>query len=129
VQELNECIEATAVLEAGEAQLLQKIKDNRERIRELLEALNKKAHATPNRYAAELVAVARREWDVPKLARLLSAELFEALCPRRPEAGKLAKLLEADEVLAPKLSQCVALSETQRLEILAPPAAAAAVAA
>jgi len=91
----------------------------------LLEALGKKAHATPQRYAAQLVAVAKREWDVQKLARLLSAAQFEALCPRRPEAGKLAKLLEADQVLAPQLSQCAAISESQRLEIASPPAAAA----
>jgi len=125
VHELDACIEATAALEAGEAQLLLKIKANRERIRELLAALGKQAHATPNRYVAELIAVARRDWDVRKLACLLSAEQFEALCPRRPEAGKLGKLLEADQLLAPGLSQCVATTATQRLEILSPPAAAA----
>ena len=125
VRELNAYIEATAALESGEAQLLQKIKANRERIRELLNALGRKAHATPNRYAAELVAVARREWDVQRLARLLSAAQFEALCPRKPEAGRLGKLLEGDQVLAPQLSQCAVISESQRLEIASPPANAA----
>jgi hypothetical protein len=123
--ELDDYIEATAALEASEAQLVQKIKANRERIRGLLETLGKRAHVTPNLYGAELVAVVRREWDVRKLARVLSEEQFDALCPRRPEVGKLGKLLEADETLAPRLGRCAAVSEMQRLEINCPPAAAA----
>lgn len=123
--ELDDFIEGTACLEADHAEQAKKIKLNRERIKELLAASGRASRVTIRGFKAELVDCQKRVWEVARLAKVLDEKQFEALCPRKPEGGKLTKLMEIDAAKTPKLLKCCAIETTQRLDLSAPAQAAA----
>jgi hypothetical protein len=123
VEQLNELIEATAILEYQQKQQQKKIDDNRDIIKHLLARIGQTERATPAGYAATIINSAKREWDVAKLRKVLDDKRFESLCPRKAESAKLLALMESDVVIAPKLEKCVTVTNQERLSITSPPMA------
>lgn len=118
---LNTQIAEVVLLAKLQEETAAKLKALREGIKETLEGLGLERHATPGGEEALLIEQVNYSWDVEKLEELLEDVEFDELCPRKPEAAKLRKWLEACEGLpaAKDIRACARARKSVKLEVRA----------
>ena len=121
VSELNVWIEEAAMLAQLQEETAEKLKAVRAGIRETMETLGLERHATPAGSEALLIDKTNLTWSVERLEELLDPVEFEDLCPRKPEAAKLRKWLEACEgtPAAKDIRACAKGTKSKTLEVRA----------
>ncbi|MCX7806751.1 MAG: hypothetical protein N3A38_16425 [Planctomycetota bacterium] len=116
---LDRTIAEAVELEARAAELQGRIEAGRRRIREIMERLNLERRETPEGHAALLSKAKVYEWDVSKLAEVLSPDEALILCPRKPDPAALRRLMESDPARRKVLRQCAKAITISRLTLKA----------
>ena len=116
-RELDRLITETAALETLAGELDIRIKDNRERIVEMMKLLDVRRRSTAGGDEAVLYEASRYEWDAKKLAGVLCLREMDEFCPRRPDTSALRKLMEIDAARAGDLRKCARVERSLRLKL------------
>lgn len=114
---LDTAIAETAELEARAAELHDSIKAGRKRIQEIMTRLGLYMRDTSGGHAALLVESKTYEWDLGRLAAVLNPDEIAILCPRRPDAVSLRRLMESDPARGRELRRCARAVTIRRLTL------------
>ena len=129
---LNDLIPEAVALSAQIETLTAQLDGKREAIKATMLKAKLKRFASSNGGEALIIDAEILTWDAEKLGEVLPEEIFEKMCPRKPNGTDLRKLLEiykGNPDLAPKdvkeFRSCAKAKKQKRLEVRAPVAAGA----
>lgn len=126
---LNCTIVEIVALEQQIETLAAEAKAKRAAVKQMMEAMELKRHATPLGHEALVIENEVFTWNVEKLQKFLDDkfgeddEAFEELCPRKPEGAKLRALYEAyihNGTYVKEFRACAKVSKARKLEVRAP---------
>jgi regulator of replication initiation timing len=121
---LQEAIDQAVGLQNQVDELCQRLSALRAEIKHAMEELGVERQLTASGNESLLIPKTAFIWNRDKLEKVLDAEAFEHLVPRKPEGDKLRQLLDASPAdFARQLRGCKKDRQTLALELRTAPAA------